>query len=53
MKAAHKGMGLTNLEHDAIVELLAKTLKEMGVNDSIIGEIAALVEPLRKDIVEK
>jgi hemoglobin len=53
MKAAHKGMGLGNLEFDAIVENLANTLKELGVSDSIIGEIAALVEPLRKDTIEK
>jgi hemoglobin len=53
MKAAHKGMGLTNVEHDAIVENLANTLKELGVNESIIGEIGALIEPMRKDIVEK
>jgi truncated hemoglobin YjbI len=36
MRAAHKGMGLTDKEHDAIVELLAATLKELGVADSII-----------------
>lgn len=52
MKAAHKGMGLKDLEFNAIVELLAATLTELGVDGSIIGEIAALVEPLRKEMVE-
>jgi uncharacterized membrane protein len=29
---------------------LAASLKDLGVDDSIINEIAALVEPLRKEI---
>lgn len=53
MKAAHKGMGLKDLEFNAIVELLAATLTELGVDGAVIGDIAALVEPLRKDMVEK
>ncbi|EAR90538.1 protozoan/cyanobacterial globin family protein (macronuclear) [Tetrahymena thermophila SB210] len=50
MKDGHKGMNIDDSQFNAIVELLAQTLTEMGVPQDVIGEIAAICEPLRKDI---
>ncbi|KAL4468583.1 hypothetical protein ABPG74_005086 [Tetrahymena malaccensis] len=50
MKDGHKGMNIDDSQFNAIVELLAQTLTEMGVPQDVIGEIANICEPLRKDI---
>jgi hypothetical protein len=51
MYNAHKHLNLVNKDFDVIVELLVKTLTELGVPTSLIQEIGALLEPLRKDCV--
>ena len=51
MVDAHTGMNISSEEFDVIVELLGKTLLEMGVSTDLVNEIAAACEPLRKDII--
>ncbi|MBO8172114.1 MAG: group 1 truncated hemoglobin [Bacillaceae bacterium] len=53
MKKAHEGMGISDKDFDAIVNHLAAALKHFDVDDETIQEVAASLEPLRKDIVEK
>ncbi|MEK6579746.1 MAG: group 1 truncated hemoglobin [Bdellovibrionota bacterium] len=43
--------GLTDKHFDAVMENLAKTLKELGVNDGLIGEVAAIAESVRNDVL--
>jgi hemoglobin len=52
MKAAHKGMEITNEEYDALVKDLKEALKKDGVKEEPAKELVDLVEGLRKDIVE-
>lgn len=46
MREAHKhlveGMGLNGGHFDAVVENLVETLKELGISDELIGEVAAV-----------
>ena len=51
MKDAHTGMGLTNAHFDAIVENLAKTLKELGVSDELVQECGEVAETVRADTI--
>ncbi len=44
-------MGLNDSHFDAIVELLAATLKDMGVADNLIGQVAAIAESTRADVL--
>jgi len=53
MVDAHTGMNISSEEFDVIVELLGKTLLEMGVSTDLVNEIAVACEPLRKDIILK
>jgi truncated hemoglobin YjbI len=53
MKEAHKGMGITNAEFDALGEILIATLKKHKVAQAEIDELVKLVEKTREDIVEK
>lgn len=46
-------MGLNDSHFDAIVELLGGTLKEMGVADELIGQVAAIAESTRADVLGK
>jgi|GEM_PF-55198 len=43
--------GLNDSHVDAVVEDLGATLKEMGVSDELIGEVAAIAETTRSDIL--
>lgn len=52
MKAAHAGMGITGAQFNSIVNHLANTLKEFGVSAEVLGEVAAVAESTRADIVE-
>ncbi len=52
MKAAHAGMGITGAQFDSIVNHLANTLKEFGVSAEVLGEVGAVAESTRADIVE-
>ena len=51
MRKAHQRLvdelGLTDVHFDAVVELLAATLREMGVGDDLIGEVAQIAESVR------
>lgn len=56
MRAGHArlvAMGLNDSHFDAIVELLGGTLKEMGVKDELIGQVAAIAESTRADVLGK
>lgn len=53
MKTAHAGMGVTKAEWDKSVVLIGETLKALKVPDKESQDLATLVIPLEKDIVEK
>ena len=53
MKAAHKGMGITNADFDALVGDLIATLDKFKVGEREKQELLAALAPMRKDIVEK
>lgn len=43
--------GLGDSDFDAVVELLGATLKELGVADDLIAEVATTAETTRKDVL--
>ena len=43
--------GLDDSHFDAVVELLAETLRELGVPESAIGRVAAVAESVRDDVL--
>ena len=45
--------GLNDSHFDAVVENLGETLKELGVADELIGEVAAIAETTRNDVLGK
>ena len=54
MRAAHARlvtMGLNDSHVDAVIEILGGTLKELGVPDALIGQVAAIAESVRGDVV--
>lgn len=51
MTDAHRGMNLTNVHFDAIVEHLGATLLELGVSAALVGEVAAVAETTRNDML--
>ncbi|WP_309718253.1 group 1 truncated hemoglobin [Armatimonas sp.] len=54
MREGHKHLvarGLNDSHFDAVVENLGATLKELGVPDSDIAEVAALAETTRNDVL--
>jgi hemoglobin len=54
MRAAHARLvaaGLNDSHFDAVIENLAGTLKELGVGDAQIGQVAAIAEGARKDVL--
>lgn len=53
MKAAHKGMGITDAEFDALAGHLVATLKKFNVPQAEIDELVGLVASTKGDIVEK
>jgi hemoglobin len=53
MRAAHAKMQLTEAHFDAVVENLAATLKELGVGDAEIGEVAAIAGSVKNDVLNK
>lgn len=44
-------MGMDDTHFDAIVENLGATLKEMGVADELIGQVAAIAETTREAVM--
>lgn len=56
MREGHKHLvarGLNDSHVDAIVELLGATLKELGVADADISEIAGIANSVRNDILNR
>jgi hemoglobin len=56
MREGHKHMvanGLNDSHVDAIVELLGETLKELGVADAEIAEVAAVANSVRDDVLNR
>jgi len=53
MKDAHKGMGITDAQFDAVVEDLKLALDEKGVSEQDKSELFAAIAPTKADIVEK
>lgn len=54
MKTGHAHLverGLNDSHFDAIVENLGATLKDMGVADDLIGEVAAVAETTREAVL--
>lgn len=44
-------MGLNDSHVDAIIEILGGTLKELGVGDAQIAQVAAIAESTRNDVL--
>ncbi len=54
MREAHKNLkGLTDTHVDAVIENLGSTLKELGVADEDIAEIAGIAESVRNDVLNR
>ncbi len=57
MREAHahlvKDKGLSDVHFDTVMELLGASLKELGVPDELIGEVAAIAESTRSDVLGK
>ena len=54
MRRAHAHLvaqGLNDMHFDAVVEDLAATLQELGVSAERIGEVAAVAESVRADVL--
>jgi hemoglobin len=54
MKQGHAHLverGLTDMHFDAVVEDLGATLKELGVSDELIAEVAAVAETTREAVL--
>jgi hemoglobin len=54
MKKGHAHLvekGLTDVHFDAVVEDLGATLKDLGVADELIAQVAALAETTREDVL--
>lgn len=46
-------MGLDDSHVDAIIELLGATLREMGVAEDLIAQVAAIAESTRNDVLSR
>ncbi len=44
-------MGLNDSHVDAIIEILGQTLREMGVGENLIQQVASIAESTRKDVL--
>jgi hemoglobin len=53
MKTAHKGMGISGADFDALVEDLVKALDKFNVGATEKGELLGALGPMKSDIVEK
>ncbi|SCA64239.1 Group 1 truncated hemoglobin [Chlamydiales bacterium SCGC AG-110-P3] len=54
MRDAHSRLaerGLNDMHFDAVVENLANTLRELNVTEDLIGEVAAITETTRNDVL--
>ena len=46
-----KEMGLNDSHVDAVIEILGGVLKEMGVSDDLIAEVAGVAESVRDEVL--
>jgi hemoglobin len=56
MREGHKHLiarGLDDSHVDAVIELLGATLKELGVPDQDIAEVAAIANSARDDVLDR
>lgn len=56
MRKGHQHLiqrGLNDSHFDAVVENLATTLRELGVGEAEIGEVAAIAESTRNDVLDR
>ncbi len=53
MQAGHAHLGLTEEHFNAVVELLAETLTELGVQKSDIQEIAGIANSVKADVLNR
>lgn len=56
MREGHKHLvarGLNDSHVDAIIELLGGTLKELGVGDKDIQEVASIANSVRDDVLDR
>jgi hemoglobin len=53
MKTAHAGIGITKAEWDRSLVVFGESLKALNVPEAEGQELAGLITPLEKDIVEK
>jgi hemoglobin len=52
MTAAHAGLGITDAHFDRTVGHIVAVLAGLGVDEALIGEIGATLEPLRAAVVQ-
>lgn len=45
--------GMNDSHVDAVIELLGKTLKELGVADAKIAQVAAIANSVRDDVLNR
>ncbi len=53
MREGHKHMNLNEGHFTAVVENLAATLKELGVSDEDIAEVAAIADSVKDDVLNR
>ncbi|HWP43507.1 MAG TPA: group 1 truncated hemoglobin, partial [Blastocatellia bacterium] len=53
MKTAHKGMGISEADFNALVEDLVKALDHFNVGETEKNELLGALGPMKADIVEK
>lgn len=46
-------MGLDDSHVDAVIELLGQTLKELNVPEPLIGQVAAIAESVRNEVLSR
>jgi hemoglobin len=46
-------MGLNDSHVDAIIELLGATLRDLGVKEDLIQQVAAIAESTRNDVLSR
>src|SRR5436190_247029 len=51
MKTAHKGMNITDAQFNALVEDLKKSLVKFKVPDKVLGDLLAVLGPMKPQIV--
>lgn len=53
MREGHKHMNLNETHFNAVIEHIASTLKELGVSDADINEVAAIANSVKDDVLNR